>query len=221
MTVHSTSIGSSGLGAELRLDDRNCECCQVNAAVAATGPVVVYRDRSEDEIRDIAIVRRVNGAWTSPAHVHDDGWRISACPVNGPAIAARGDTVVVAWFTGAQDTARVRVAWSTDAGASFAPPVRIDGGSPVGRVDVELLPDGNAAVSWLERVPPETGEVRVRRVPRTGAPGEPVVIARTSAARPSGFPKIVRRGDHLLAAFTIPGDSSVIRLSTLPLTQLP
>lgn len=228
MTVHTTSVGSavsaattSPLGTEQQLDNRNCECCQVNAAVAAGGPVVVYRDRSEDEVRDIAIVRRVGGQWTPPAHVHNDGWRIAACPVNGPAVAARGDTVVVAWFTGALDTARVRLAWSTDGGSTFAAPVRIDGGTPVGRVDLELLPGGDAAVSWLERVPPETGEVRVRRVSRTGALGTPIVIASTSAARPSGFPKLVRRGNELLAAWTIPGDSAHIRMGRLDLSLLP
>lgn len=222
MTVQTTSVAADGsLGEERALDLRNCECCQVNAAVAASGPVVVYRDRSEDEVRDIAVVRLVNGAWTAPAHVHADGWQISACPVNGPAIDASGDTVVVAWFTGAQDTARVRVAFSTDGGATFAAPLRIDGGAPVGRTDVELLDDGSAAVSWLERVPPEGGEVRVRRVSPGGALGDPVTIATTSAARPAGFPKLVRRGSDLLAAWTVPGDTSRVHLGRLSAGSLP
>ena len=222
MTVHSTRVAGDGsLGPEAMLDARNCECCQVNAAVASAGPVVVYRDRSEDDVRDIAIVREVNGAWTAPATVHHDGWRINACPVNGPAVDARGDTVVVAWFTGAGDTARVRVAFSADGGASFAPPVRIDGGAPVGRVDVELLDDGSAAVSWLERVPPDGGAVRLRRVAPSGPAGPPVTIATTSAARPAGFPKVVRRGAELVAAWTVPGDSARVHLGRSPIAQLP
>ncbi len=64
--------------------------------MTARGPVVAYRDRSVDEVRDIAVVRRVNGTWTTPAVVHDDHWQIAACPVNGPALASRGDTVVIA-----------------------------------------------------------------------------------------------------------------------------
>ncbi len=222
MTVHTTSIAAgNALGAELPLDNRNCECCQVNAAVAASGPIVVYRDRSDDEVRDIAIVRRVGGSWTEPQHVYKDNWRISACPVNGPAVAARGDTVVVAWFTGAQDTARVRLAWSLDGGATFAAPLRIDGGAPVGRVDVELLAGGDAIVSWMERVPPETGEVRIRRATASGSLGAHVVLAATSAARPSGFPKFVRRGDELIAAWTVPGDSAHVQMGRLPLSVLP
>jgi hypothetical protein len=64
--------------------------------------------------------------------LHADGWKIDYCPVNGPAAGAIGDTVAVAWFTGAQDTSRVRVAFSTDAGATFSAPVRADDGLPAG-----------------------------------------------------------------------------------------
>ena len=222
MQVATTSIGADGtLGGEAMLDSRNCDCCQVAATLTARGPVVAYRDRSVDEVRDIAVVRRVSGTWTAPAVVHDDHWQIAACPVNGPALASRGDTVVIAWFTGAQDTARVRVAYSTDAGATFAPPQRIDGGNPAGRVDVELLDDGSAAVSWLERTDSTTAEVRLRRVPRDGQAGAPVVLARSSGARASGFPKITRRGPDLIAAWTIPGDTARIHLARYRLDALP
>jgi hypothetical protein len=221
MSVRHASVGPDGKpGQETSLDLRTCECCQVNAAIGSAGPIVVYRDRSDGEIRDIALVRMVNGRWTEPAIVHDDNWHVEGCPVNGPAIAARGDTAVVAWFTGAQDTARVRVAWSFDGGATFAAPVRIDGGSPVGRVDVELLADGAAAVTWLERVPPETGEVRLRRVTAAGALGDVHTLATTSAARPSGFPKLARQGSNLIAAWTVPGDTMRVRLTRLPATGL-
>lgn len=221
MSVRHTSLGPDGTPSEeTPLDLRTCECCQVNAAIGTAGPIVVYRDRSEGEIRDIAVVRMVNGRWTEPAIVHDDNWHVEGCPVNGPAIAARGDTAVVAWFTGAQDTARVRVAWSFDGGATFAAPRRIDGGAPVGRVDVELVGDGAAAVTWLERVPPEAGEVRVRRVTAAGALGSSHTLATTSASRPSGFPKLVRQGPDLLAAWTVPGDTMRVRLTRLPMAGL-
>ncbi len=221
MSVQSVSVASTGaLGAEEPIDLRACDCCQVAATVAASGPVVAYRDRTEDEIRDIAVVRQVDGKWTSPSVVHPDGWRIEACPVNGPALAARGDTVAIAWFTGAQDTARVRVAFSVDGGQRFAPPVRVDGGAPAGRVGLTLDENGDAVVSWLERVPPEDAEVRVRRVARSGAMGAPATISRTKAARASGFPRIVRRGDALLAAWTVPGDSARVMVGMLSLGNL-
>ena len=221
MSLQSVAVASSGtLGPEQPLDLRTCDCCQVAATVTPSGPVVAYRDRTENEIRDIAVVRQVDGAWTKPTVVHADGWHIEACPVNGPALASRGDTVAIAWFTGAQDTARVRVAFSVDGGKSFAAPVRVDGGTPAGRVGITLDTNGDAIVSWLERVPPENAEVRVRRVARSGTMGEPFTVSRTSAARASGFPRIVRSGDSLLAAWTVPGDSARVMVGRLSLGEL-
>jgi len=65
--------------------------------------------------------RHVDGAWANPVATGAEGWEIEGCPVNGPAIAAAGDRVAVAWFTAAGDTPRVRFASSTDGAASFGP----------------------------------------------------------------------------------------------------
>jgi hypothetical protein len=221
MTAQSVAVSPNGmLGREDALDVRTCDCCQIAATVTPSGPVVAYRDRTEDEIRDIAVVRQVDGKWTSPSVVHDDGWHIEACPVNGPALASRGDTVAIAWFTGAQDTARVRVAFSTDGGARFGAPVRIDGGTPAGRVGITLDANGDAIVSWLERVPPEDAAVRVRRVSRSGQLGAALTVSRTKAARASGFPRIVRLGNALVAAWTVPGDTARVMLGRVALGSL-
>ena len=59
-------------------------------ACVNTACVPVYRDRTEAEIRDIAIVRLVDGIWSDPALVSADGWEIAGCPVNGPAIDSAG-----------------------------------------------------------------------------------------------------------------------------------
>ncbi len=223
MMLVTTSIGpDNSLGSEVGVDDRVCDCCQTASALTSGGPVVVYRDRSPDEIRDIYVVRLVDGRWTAPKPVYQDGWRIAACPVNGPSIAADGDRVVVAWFTGAGDTARVRVAFSDDGGNTFAMPIRIDNGSPAGRVDVVLQPDGSALVSWLERtvIPAaqggsgEAAEVRVRRVRSDGALGQWATVARSSIARASGFPQMVAtaRGE-VFFAWTAPGNPSSVRVA--------
>src|SRR5690606_12130829 len=135
--------------------------------------VVFYRDRSESEIRDMHVVRRSDGEWTSPVPVHDDGWAINACPVNGPAAAAHGNSVAVAWFTAAQDSPRVLVAFSEDAGVNWAPPLRLDGGDPVGRVDLVLDDAGVAYVSWLENTA-GGADIRVRAVTHAGPTGDAV-----------------------------------------------
>lgn len=135
---------------EAELDAMTCDCCHTDVALTDRGPLLVYRGRDADEIRDILVARFEDGAWT-PAHkVHDDRWTMPACPVNGPAVAARGNDVVVAWYTGAGDAPRVRIALSRDAGDSFSAPVDVaSGAAQLGRVDVAF--DGRqAVVSWLE-----------------------------------------------------------------------
>ena len=46
---------------EMPVDLRVCECCPTTAAMTSDGPVVAYRNRSEDEIRDIYVARLENG----------------------------------------------------------------------------------------------------------------------------------------------------------------
>ncbi len=132
-----------------------------------------------------------------------------ACPVNGPAIDADGDRVVVAWFTApgpapGEGEPRVLVAFSRDGGASFGSPVRVDQGRAAGRVDVELLGEG-AMVTWLEG---GDDPAVLARVVAEGPVSEPLVVAPTSAERASGFLRMVQSGDRLVFAWTVP-DSGI------------
>ena len=54
--------------AERRLDARTCDCWQTSAAATARGALLVYRDRDQQEVRDIAATRFDQGAWTPAAH---------------------------------------------------------------------------------------------------------------------------------------------------------
>ena len=214
MMLMSTTLRANGtLGSEARLDERTCDCCQNAAAVTTQGPVVAYRNRTSDEIRDIYVTRRVNGKWTTGVAVHDDNWKIAACPVNGPALAANGNRVALAWFTAPNDSGRVNVAFSADAGRTFGKPVRIDGGTPAGRVDVALLADGSALVTWIERTGGDVAAVRARRVARDGALGPTTTIASSSAARASGFPRMAVSGQNIMFAWTVPGRPSSVRVA--------
>lgn len=197
------------------LDTRVCDCCQTTSAMTARGPVLAYRDRSEEEIRDMSVVRLVDGQWTEPKTLHADGWKIASCPVNGPAIGAVHDTVAAVWFTGAQDTARVRVAFSTDAGATFGPAVRVDGGLPTGRVDLEMLDGGAALVSWVERTGGDSAEVWVRVVRADGTMEPHVVVTPSTGARSSGFPRMARVPGGAVMAWTVPGTPSTIKVAMI------
>lgn len=215
MQLRFTTVDADGTVApDVQLDDRTCECCQTALAVTARGLVAAYRDRSPEEVRDIAVVRLVNGAWTAPVYVADDRFVYPGCPVNGPQIAAAGDTVVVAWFTAPDQHARVQVAYSFDAGASFRTPVVIDAEQPLGRVDVELLPGGPAVVFWLARTE-DAADIRARAVWADGSLGDPVVIAPTSEARGSGFVRTARVGSEVLVAWRASGAEDGVRVLTL------
>lgn len=65
------------------VDERVCDCCGTAAATSSAGPLVAYRDRSADEVRDLRVARREGDTWVSTA-VGGDGWVIAGCPVNGP-----------------------------------------------------------------------------------------------------------------------------------------
>jgi len=214
MMLLMTAIAPAGTaGAERVLDERVCDCCQTSLALAASGPIVVYRDRLAGEIRDISVVRWTDTAWSRATVVHADDWKIDACPVNGPAIAASGDRVAVAWFTAARDSARVYVATSANSGVSFGEPVRVDDGNPVGRVDVELDDRGGALISWMEFTAGQQADVRVRRIDPEGQRGASTVVARTSGARASGFPRMASRANEVLFAWTEAGSPSRIRVA--------
>lgn len=191
--------------AETVVDARVCECCPTAAAVTADGPIVAYRDRGPDDTRDIYVSRLENGKWTEGKPVHKDGWIFPACPVNGPALSARGRDVAIAWYTGVNGTPRSFAAFSTDAGRSFGPPILVDDNGSLGRVDVALLADGSAAVSYIAVTAAKAAEFRVRRIERGGAASAPVVVAPIAAGRASGYPRMATDGKDLVFAW-IEGD---------------
>ena|SRR5215213_1499640 len=219
MTLRYAAIGADGSSSdETELDERVCECCQTSAAVTSEGPVAVYRDRSPSEVRDIYIVRQVNGSWTRPQAVFADNWQINGCPVNGPVIATDQARVAVAWFTSVADTPRVKIAFSQDAGATFSQPVQVDDGESVGRVDALLLPDGSALVCWLSGNV-EGGAIKVRRVRADGSVGPAAVIAKTDISRSSGFPRMARLGGEVHFAWTEFGKPSRVRTAAATLVN--
>ncbi|GAG18102.1 unnamed protein product, partial [marine sediment metagenome] len=193
-----------------QIDDLVCDCCQTDVAVTGGGPVVAYRDRSPDEIRDISVTRYADGQWSAPVTVSDDRWQIAGCPVNGPAIAARGKRVVVAWYGAPNRQRRVKLAWSGDAGATFSNPIIIDEGGARGRVDIALLNDQLAAVSWVSRTGDDTGELRIRQVSAGGEMSPVQVIAEGGYSRSSGFPQMVKAGNRLVFAWPEAGDPSQV-----------
>lgn len=198
---------------ETEIDARVCECCPTAAAVTSEGLITAYRNRSDDEIRDNYVARRVNGKWLEPKAVFNDGWNIAACPVNGPSLSANGNAVVMTWFTAKDDQPTVFAAFSTDAGKTFAKPIRVDDAGTLGRVDIELLPDGAALATWIEFAN-QTAQFRARRIAADGTRSAPVTIAGLAGSRSSGYPRAAIANGEVVFAWTEAGSGGAMQVRT-------
>lgn len=217
MTLRTALVGETIAPSEL-LDAAVCDCCNTAAGVTSRGPLVAYRDREEGEIRDIAVIGAPTDRSVQP--VHEDGWKMPGCPVNGPAMAAEGDLVVVAWYTGSPRIS-VKAAFSSDGGQTFGDAVIVDemkgANVPLGRVDVVL--DGDEAiVGWL-RNERRKGVLLAQRVGPSGPVGEPVPLAPMDGGRESGFPQMERLGDSLVTIWR-DVEAHALRTSRVPLDEI-
>lgn len=203
MQLRYTSFDSSWKqGADVLVNNQVCECCQTAAVVTPDGIVAAFRDRSDADIRDIAVARLESGTWTDAGVVHADNWEVFGCPVNGPALAGRGRELAAAWFTMKNDQGFAYAAFSHDAGRTWTAPVQLNDQQALGYVDIELLDNGGAAVTWVEFVD-DRRRLRVRRVDPSGAASQPVDVAGVGGAgRVTGYPRMARSGDELLFAWT-------------------
>ena len=202
MSLRAAVYSKSGTElSETGIRGRVCDCCPTSVATTSDGPIVAFRNRTDKEVRDIFVTRLVAGHWSTPAAVHNDGWRIEACPVNGPAISARTRDVVVAWFSALKDQGHVFAAFSHDAGITFGPPTRIDDVAAVGHAGVQLLKDGSAAVSWIEFAN-QRSQFSVRRIEANGSRSAAVKVAGTGEERVAGSPRVVGDHDGLVFAWT-------------------
>ncbi len=184
------------------VDLRVCECCSTTVAITSDGPITAFRDRSDKEVRDIAVSRLVKGSWTPAQIAHNDGWNIPSCPVNGPMLSAKDRAVAVAWFTMQNEQGHAFAAFSADAGQTWGSPIRLDENAALGYVDVEMLGDDSAVATWVEARPQQAPEVRIRRIEATGVRGASATIAGSGAGRPTGSPHFARSGEQLLVAWT-------------------
>ncbi len=211
MGLRSTWIGEA-VAPSVVIDASVCDCCPTASVATATGAAVAYRDRTADELREIWLARLASGTGTDQLPVSRDGWKIAGCPVNGPAIAAVGGRLVAAWYGAPDDRGRVAVAWSDAAGAVFAPPIVVDGESPLGRVALTQLDSTSAVLVWLGRRE-GLAEVRLARLGEEGEVGAALVLGTTSAGRQSGVPAVAALPDGRLLVVWTEAASGVSRLT--------
>ena len=214
MTLRGAMLDYSGTKRdEWELDDRTCDCCQTSAALTDNGPVVVYRDRSPEEIRDIFIVRWKDGQWTRPVAVWNDNWKITGCPVNGPRIAANGNDLAVVWFSAPDSQSQVKLSFSGNGGITFATPVRVDNGSTIGRVDVEWIGPEKVLVTWMDGQ-----QIRGTVFTKSGERVKDFIAGSSSESRSAGFPQITVGHQEVLFAWS-DEKAKEIRMAKVPLSD--
>ncbi|GAA5224713.1 hypothetical protein [Membranihabitans marinus] len=183
------------------IDDKTCSCCQTSIAITQSGPIVVYRDKADDDIRDIYITRLVDDQWTTPQAIHPDRWEIKGCPVNGPKADAIGDDLAVAWYTAVDNQPKVKLVFSNDGGQHFDPPIIISEVMPLGRLDCIQLEDKSALVSWMEADEEEV-YLKAIKIYQSGEKSSPITISQMNGSRQSGFPQMERLGKIVYFAWT-------------------
>jgi hypothetical protein len=202
MSLRAATFSTDGVQlTESLVDDRVCDCCPTAAASTGVGAIAAFRNRSDDETRDIQVARLDGRAWTKPVDVHADGWRIDACPVNGPALSVHGADVAVAWFSARYDQGHAFVAFSHDGGRTFSRPARVDDVATLGRVDVQLVDSGQAIAAWIEYADGRA-QFRMRRIYESGRRSSAITIAGLDAGRASGYPRLALIGSEVLLAWT-------------------
>lgn len=218
MTLRSAVINSDGeVSTKREIDNNVCDCCNTSLAATGDGAIAAYRDRTEEEIRDIYVSRFQNGSWSDPVAVHEDGWEIAACPVNGPQIAVRDSTATVAWYTGADDRQQVKVAFSDDLGANFSDPIVLNNAKAIGRTDIAMFRDGTTYVSWLEENQ-DRAALKVSTISSAYEIVETRTVSLMSKSRTSGFPQMVIGQEELIFAWTdVAEDGSISSIKTTAL----
>jgi hypothetical protein len=194
-----------------------CFCCKT--AVVATGETVLaaWRHIYPGNLRDIAfaISKDRGRTFGAPIRVSEDGWRLDACPDDGPALAADAHGGVhIVWPTLVPgDTPRKGIFYSTLSGQAFAPRQRLDSAdADVAHPQIAVDDHGNAAVVWDE-LSRGTRWVVLRRVEQ-GKPG-PV---RLFEGRGVNYPVIAAGEGHWVMAWTAqqPDGRSVIEGRLIP-----
>ena len=206
MTIRFAEISSTGnVINESELDSSTCDCCQTSITLTEDGPVVVYRDRSKKEIRDIYITRNINGVWLEPKAVHNDGWKINGCPVNGPKVVSNLTNMAVAWFTLVDENPLVNVIFSTSNGESFNAPIKINDNDALGRVDVAFLNEKEVVISFMETDDNGT-YLRCKKVSIDGKVSKAVTISEINVGRSTGVPQLEVVGNEVFVVWTISVD---------------
>ncbi len=221
MTLRSAQIDANGhFLSEYEIDNRVCECCQTDLVSNGKEALVVYRNRSEKEVRDIYYSKFSTTGWSEPKALHNDNWNIVGCPVNGPRIDGINSTAAVVWFT-LNDTniPTIKHSFSTNFGDSFSEPTTISHTNPLGRVDIKLLDEKTSVITWMESIEGKT-VIYLQKIFTNGTQSEKIEVTQTSKSRSSGFPRLAIKDHIAYITWTEASQPPKMRLAKVNLEQI-
>ena len=220
MTLRAASMDAQGQFSDREQVDRLvCDCCQTAAVMTLDSPLVVYRDRTKSEQRDIVSSRWLQDGWSQPKPVGVDGWQINGCPVNGPALAARQNAVAALWYSGANGQSQIFFSRSADGGVSFDRKLKINKGRALGRVTLLMYPDRSVLLAWMRENTSGTAHIVGRFASSNNELGPILELVQVSPKRASGFPKLFLSDVGTVLAWTDQSDVAP-RVRTLIVDEL-
>ena len=214
----SMSLRSGTIDKNLKLIDTQsidglvCECCQTDITMTDKGPIGVYRDRSEEETRDIFITKLEDGVWGKGKPLHLDNWKINGCPVNGPVITGNNNDITVAWYTRAGGRSNIKIAKSTDYGETFGNPILLGTNETVGHISMTNDAKGNSWLLWQKSADKGSVELILTKIESESNKIMHKVIEGAGKTPRFSFPQITRNNDQIILAYsTVKNDSRETR----------
>ena len=202
MTLRSAILRRGNrIEAETLVDDSVCSCCSTDLARRADGThLALYRDRSAQEIRDIGVARRDRRGWRLDGLAHADGWQISACPVNGPALAVGAAGELALWPTMPDAEQLVLKARRLD---REGPAVVVDAGAAVvGRVDAAAWGSAGFLLSWLGAGSAGGSALTLAHWDAELDERARLTVTELPAGRDVGIPRLASRGTEAVLVWT-------------------
>ena len=99
-----------------------CPCCRAALAFGDNGEIFAsWRHVYENNERIIVVATSLDGGqtWTKPVKVTKEGWKVNGCAHSGPTMKYVNGKIFISWYTGKDDKAAIKLAYSSDRGNSF------------------------------------------------------------------------------------------------------
>jgi hypothetical protein len=190
-----------------------CPCCRPAIAFGGNGEIFVsWRHVYENNERIIVVASSRDGGstWGEPVKVTESGWKINGCAHSGPTMKYMGNKLFISWYTGKNDRASLKFAYSSDHGESFQTAKNVNG--PVldaNHPDITILGD-EAWVIFQGRDPKLNGgwspeQAWLARINQRGEVSDPSPLPSTGGG--VAYPSLVKgNGGRVYAVWTEIGE---------------